>query len=390
VRRRDFGTTRNVGTTRRVFCTTATTLTAGLLVSVVAGCRGEFTGGRGADAPGVRPTPRRTPTAPGSGFATGTRTAPGAHASPTASDAVDPTEPTASASSRAAVPAGPSVFDAGSARTTVQLLAGRIGPREATSTAYRRAADIVADALSAAGYDVVRQPLRVPAGTSWGVPVPSGRTHNIVATLPGFDPLRPHRVVGAHLDTVPQAPGAEDNASGVAVMLELARMAAVASGGTAAPDAHEATDGQRVPALPVVFVAFGAEEPRGPGDAWHHFGSRHYVRHLSSARRRAVRGMVSLDRVGVRESVRLRTGGRAPETVARALVAASRRIGVPITRGTNQSSDHWSFEKAGIVAARIGGNPFSGYHSSADRPRAVSRSALDRTGRLVWEWLRTS
>jgi Zn-dependent M28 family amino/carboxypeptidase len=85
---------------------------------------------------------------------------------------------------------------------------------------------------------------------------------------------------------VPQAPGAEDNASGVAVLLELAWMAA-----------------REEPRLPVVFVAFAAEEPRGDGDAMHHFGSRVYVNRMPARERRALRGMVSLDRVGVGQVV---------------------------------------------------------------------------------------
>ena len=48
----------------------------------------------------------------------------------------------------------------------------------------------------------------------------------MVARLPGAGTGQAGRLVGAHLDTVPQAPGAEDNASGVAVLLELARLAA--------------------------------------------------------------------------------------------------------------------------------------------------------------------
>ena len=64
----------------------------------------------------------------------------------------------------------------------------------------------------------------MPAGTSWGVPVRAGRSVNLIAERPGFDRTAPHVVIGAHLDTVPQAPGAEDNASGVAVLLELAAL----------------------------------------------------------------------------------------------------------------------------------------------------------------------
>ena len=78
----------------------------------------------------------------------------------------------------------------------------------------------------------------------------------MVAAPVGFDPREPYVIVGAHLDTVPQAPGAEDNASGVSVLMELSRMAVV-----------------EPPATPTVFVAFGAEEPRGAGHDWHHFGS---------------------------------------------------------------------------------------------------------------------
>jgi hypothetical protein len=340
-----------------------------VLALAVAGCRG---GQAGHDVGGDIDADR-----PSSGRSTRSRSStssPDPDASPTESPATPPARVTPSQSGTPS-PTRPVAFDADAAFATVRMLAGRIGPREATSAAFGRAAREVAAQLRTAGYDVVSQPLRVPAGDSWGVPVPAGRTVNLIATLPSFDPRRPHRVVGAHLDSVPQAPGAEDNASGIAVMLELARMAGLSR--------------DRL-ARPVLFVAFGAEEPRGPGDAWHHFGSRHYVRTLPSVQRRAVRGMVSLDRVGVGESVRIRTGGRAPETVAQELVTAARRAGVPVTRGTDhQSSDHWSFEKAGVAAARVGGNPFSGYHSPADRPSVVRRSALDRIGRLLWEWLGT-
>jgi Zn-dependent M28 family amino/carboxypeptidase len=64
-----------------------------------------------------------------------------------------------------------------------------------------------------------------------GLPVESrpfdfrGRTYeNIVAVKPGRDPDRPRVLVGAHYDTVRGTPGADDNASGVAGMLEVARL----------------------------------------------------------------------------------------------------------------------------------------------------------------------
>ena len=266
-------------------------------------------------------------------------------------------------------------FDLAAAMATVRTLA-RGGPREATSTAYRRAADRVRQRFDELGYATGRQGFRVPAGESWGIPVGPGRTHNVVAVPTGFDPTRPHLVVGAHLDTVPQSPGAEDNASGVAVVLELARIARPEPGG-----------GSR---LPVVWVAFGAEEPRGPGDDEHHFGSQEYVRRLGGDGREALRGMVSLDRVGAPGRVPVCTGGLSPVRVRRELLAAADRAGVPARACDNRTSDHWPFEKAGETVARVGGNDSPGYHSPRDRPSTVSRRQLDRVGRLLSEWLLAS
>ncbi len=261
-------------------------------------------------------------------------------------------------------------LDVASAVRTVRHLAGDIGAREATGPAYARAAGWVARSFTRLGYDVARQGFDVPSGESWGVAVPAGRTVNLVATPAGFDSSRPHLVVGAHLDTVPQAPGAEDNASGVGVMLAVA----------------EAISARRT-RLPVVLVAFGAEEPRGSGDDLHHFGSRAYVAALRPAQRRAMRGMVSLDRVGVGDVVPVGSAvGSDP--VQRALLAAARRVGAPtVTEGDQRSSDHWSFVRAGLPAARLGSTPYVGYHSAGDVASVVSVDQLQRVGRIVLAWL---
>ena len=142
--------------------------------------------------------------------------------------------------------------------------------------------------------------------------------------------------------------------------------------------------------LPVVFVAFGAEEPRGPTDADHHYGSRQYAARLSPRQRDSLRGMVSLDRVGVGGTVPV---GSATETdpVQEALLAAARRLRVPAVADPDQrSSDHWSFVRAGLPAARLGSTPYAGYHSPRDVPAVVQPAQLGRVGRvgrIVLEWL---
>jgi Zn-dependent M28 family amino/carboxypeptidase len=252
-------------------------------------------------------------------------------------------------------------------------LASDIGPREATSDNYAEAAKFVEARFEHLGYDVRRTTVQVPSGNSWGTPVRRGRSLNVIAEPKDFDPREPHVVIGAHLDTVPVAPGAEDNASGVAVMLQLAAMVS-----------------QQPMALPVQFIAFGAEEPRGSGDALHHFGSRQHVADLSRSERRSIQAMVSLDRVGVRAGyVPICTATDRGTRLRDAIRAAARRAEIPTRACTNFTSDHWSYAKVGVPAVRLGSIPYAGYHSRGDVPSVVDRRQLDRVGRTVWAWLQT-
>jgi hypothetical protein len=289
-----------------------------------------------------------------------TETSPGLATSPSTT-----LSPTAAASQTR-----PVRFRPAAAKRSVVFLAGRIGPRQATSQAYRRAAVWVEGRLTTLGYEVVRQYVHVPSGVSWGVPVPAGRTWNIVARPAHLRPGETYRIVGAHLDTVPQAPGAEDDASGIGVLLELARMAS-----------------EQQTSVPVVFVAFGAEEPRGEGDLLHHFGSTAMVAGLSGAARRNLKGMVALDRVGVGRVVPICTGGLHASPVHRSLLKLAGRKHIPAQSCVDQASDHWSFEKVGLPAARIGGTPYAEYHSVRDLPRVVQEAQLRRVGRLMWAWI---
>lgn len=77
---------------------------------------------------------------------------------------------------------------------------------------------------------------------SWGYDVKfQGRYRNVVATSPGIG--KQAVLVGAHYDSVPMTPGADDNGSAVAAMLGCAKACA-----------------HFLPGLPVVFVAFNCEE----------------------------------------------------------------------------------------------------------------------------------
>ncbi|NDL57502.1 M28 family metallopeptidase [Phytoactinopolyspora mesophila] len=305
------------------------------------------------DDPGSAPAPRDTIT-------------------PTPAQPTVPERPTQPAPTATVEPVPePVEFDTDAAFEFIEHLADGIGPREASSDAFHEAAADVEDEFTELGYEVTQVPVPVPAGDSWGVAVPEGESANVIADPAGFEPTEAHIIIGAHLDTVPQAPGAEDNASGVAVMLELARMAAAEPPGT-----------------PVRFIAFGAEEPRGPGDDLHHFGSQQYVADMPSAEQDALVAMVSLDRVGVAaDQVPICTGGTGTTSVMDALIEAADVAGVAAQTCENRASDHWSFEKADLPSARLGSVPYAGYHSPDDVPSVVDTDQLDKVGQIMWSWL---
>lgn len=92
------------------------------------------------------------------------------------------------------------------------------GPRDRRSSPdhLRSTASLITAELHGSGLEVEREPFEFRGATF----------DNIVATRPGTDPTAPAVLVGAHYDSVADSPGADDNASGVAVLLEVARIAA--------------------------------------------------------------------------------------------------------------------------------------------------------------------
>jgi len=98
----------------------------------------------------------------------------------------------------------------------VEYLALEIGRRPATRLdLLRKAGERIALELTYLGYDIRVQE----------VPYRQSSHANIIAAPPGSsDTGQPLLVVGAHYDSVSRSPGADDNGSGVAGMLELARI----------------------------------------------------------------------------------------------------------------------------------------------------------------------
>jgi len=190
---------------------------------------------------------------------------------------------------------------------------------------------------------------------------------NVIGVIPGRDPLRKQQsvVIAAHYDHLGRKPGkmgkadiypgADDNASGVAILLELAR-------------ALKGLD----PGRNIVFVAFtGEEEGR--------LGSIHYLAEEKRFPPSQCIGMVDLDtvgRLGKRKLVAL--GADSAKEWAHIFRGAAFVAGVDIETVSREMdvSDQKSFEEAGVPAVQLFSGPHSDYHRPTDTADKIDADGM--------------
>jgi Zn-dependent M28 family amino/carboxypeptidase len=208
----------------------------------------------------------------------------------------------------------------------------------------------------AGGASVLRrqsEPFEVSLNVNTRQGLVTGR--NVVAHLEGV--TRPSVLLGGHYDSVVGSPGANDNASGTAVVLEIARNLS----GT--PLARQAW-----------FVAFDGEE-----DGLH--GSRAFVKAAGSQFLSGLKAMLNFDMVGVNDQ--LRVGGTSSLTAL--ALAADPEIS---TFQTNSGSDHASFAAAGVPILFFYRGQEPNYHSPKDKQ--VDPRLLDETVQVGQEVIKRS
>jgi Iap family predicted aminopeptidase len=192
-------------------------------------------------------------------------------------------------------------------------------------------------------------------------------TTNVIAETPGGEDER-MVMAGAHLDSVAAGPGLNDNASGVATLLELAEGV-----------------GPRPPGAPVRLAFWGAEELGL-------LGSRHYVRGLDREARDEIGAYLNFDMVGSPNAVRsvYSDGDPALERLLRDT------LGRPVAGATTGSgSDHAVFDRVGIPVGGLytgaaergpGGEPRDPcYHRACDTIANVDRAVLTEMARAATE-----
>ncbi len=209
-------------------------------------------------------------------------------------------------------------------RRHVDRLAGLIGPRHVGRFGtLDSAASLIERELSESGYAVQRQLYRVH----------NAEVANLIAEIPGTAPQAGIVILGAHYDTVEASPGADDNASAVAVMLEVARLLR--------PQRFRRT---------VRFVAFACEEP--PHFYTGDMGSQIYARACRQHSERIV-GMLCLEMVGYYTDQP--RSQQVPQGIPRLLRTAFPRRGNFLTAVGNLRSCRlaWSFRRGFKKATRF-------------------------------------
>ncbi|RMH04312.1 MAG: M28 family peptidase [Nitrospirae bacterium] len=189
---------------------------------------------------------------------------------------------------------------------------------------------------------------------------------NVLGIIPGTDRREEMVLVGAHRDHFGvQAgllfPGADDNASGTALLLEMARLLA-----TVLP----------APQRTIVLVSFSGEEQGLLGSRWY---TAHPVVPVNQTM-----AMINVDHVGTGNG-RLTVGASdIPQNLLRQaakLAGLSRRIDL---YGLFPGGDHVPFAQAGIpTLAVVSGGPHPHFHRPSDTPGTLQPAVMDAAGRFV-------
>ena len=248
------------------------------------------------------------------------------------------------------------------------------GPRITGTLAHREMGDWLVQELNRNGWDVLIQTFR---------PLAEVEARNIIA----FRGSGPVIILGAHYDTRmvsdsdpdpanrdKPVPGANDGASGVAVLLELARTLDMASTN------H------------TICLAFFDAEDNGriPGWDWI-LGSSHFVDHLDGLEQcQSPRYTVIIDMIGDADQ-RILWEPNSDRGLTEAIWSVAAQLGYgewfSLGRGTPLLDDHTPFVEAGFTAIDIIDFTYSYWHTVEDTLDKLSVESLERVGATLEVWL---
>jgi len=195
---------------------------------------------------------------------------------------------------------------------------------------------------------------------------------NIVGMLEGIDPelKNEYLILGAHLDHVGEQagkiyfPGANDNASGSAALLEIARTMVA---------------NNIKPKRSIIFAFFASEE-QGLN------GATHFANHLPIPLEK-VKAMFNLDCVGFGDSIQIGGGKSAPELwdIAKKIDSGNDRLVIPAT-WSGGGADAEPFYQKGIKTLYfVTKNSYKHLHMLSDKPETLNPELFQAITKLAYK-----
>jgi hypothetical protein len=242
----------------------------------------------------------------------------------------------------------------------IRHLSLNIGPRPAGSVKANEAANWFGERLQQLGCVPQVHFFRLPDGSE-------GR--NVLCSLEGRTPQT--IVLAVHLDTVEQSPGANDDASGVALLLELVRL-------------FRQYNFQ--PENTIIIVGFGAEETI-EGFSSHTYSSLSYLESLPTEARRKIVGCVYLDKLGVGKNLAIRNTIFTDSQMAEFCREEVKKINesggsLSLKTGWLLAFPH-SFEKYDIPTAWVEWAPDPYMHKANDLPKNITEENILLVAKLM-------
>ncbi len=194
-------------------------------------------------------------------------------------------------------------------------------------------------------------------------------SQNVIGTLEGIQPDQGIVYIGGHYDSVSAGPGANDDASGVATLLEAARVLG--------------TKGHRTKAT-LKFIAFGSEEIGLDGSYWYVVENEEEVTNMG-------KGMINLDMIGVGNTLGIGCIGWGGYALTDYTGERAWAMGMDwefFEADTN--SDHTYFEMVGVPVAFLHQSPDPWFHTPEDTPDKIDVTILEENGELataaMYDW----
>jgi glutaminyl-peptide cyclotransferase len=253
-----------------------------------------------------------------------------------------------------------------------------LGPRNTGSEGHHRAIEYFTEYFKAQGIPLIAQKF-VHADMATGEKV---NLTNLIGTVKGKDPKRKPVIFCAHWDTRPRADqesnpafhdrpilGANDGASGVAVLMELARLLK-----------------HQIPLQTIYIVLFDGEDYGREGNIEEYFlGARYFAENLPV---KEVEYALLLDMIGDKDlslPMEQNSLSQSPALVQR-IWQLAQTLGLDAFQmrpGPTVLDDHMPLQAKGIPAIDIIDFHYPAWHTLGDTPDKCSAYSLGMTGRLV-------